>query len=462
MQYYPLSMSRFSDTVLLKQLFHRIPAEDVVAQQRFILFRIFSYTGPLVCLGVFIKMQLTIANAGILPWYILILGGVILLNYALAPLINNVKTSYILLLSSACALLHIVAYSCGGIQTAGTFYFSAIILYAYMLLGRKGGMLFTGFAFLHVIYLYIVTEYTDVTSFSMFKYDHTLISQDFLTNAILTFFLIASHSNYLQSHKNVIIQGLEQSNAELKKKNLLLKDYAANLKKSNSELEKFAYVASHDLKAPLRSIGSISGIIMQDAAERMDDDTKQNLQLISQRVNRMEKLINGLLEYSKINRQDITEHEVHFDELVNELIREVNPSEKITVSVNHGFSKLRTDRIKLKAVLSSLITNAIRHNNKPDREVILTANDHQDEWQFSVRDNGQGIDKKFHEKIFVIFQTLKARDEQESMGLGLSISKKIIEDMGGRIWVNSEPGQGADFIFTIPKERPVRADDLLV
>lgn len=151
-------------------------------------------------------MLFTIKDVGALPYLIIGLGLTILLNFYLVKSVAKLKGYILIMLLSAFTLLHIVSYSCGGIRTAGTFYFAAVILYAYMLLGRSIGKYFTYAVIFHIIYLYFITTYTNLTSFNFFKNDVLLINEDFVLNAIMTVLLIAAQGNYLQSGKNEVIQ----------------------------------------------------------------------------------------------------------------------------------------------------------------------------------------------------------------------------------------------------------------
>jgi len=458
----------------MKQIIHRlmrnnlldqIPIDDVLERQKFILFRIFSFTGMVASAGVFLKMQVTIQDAGILPYFILALAFILGINFYMVGRIRKLKLAYLLMLISACSLLHLVSYSCGGIRTAGTMYFTVVILYAFMLLGNRPGKWFTALVIVHVAYLFFISTFTNHTSFDFFKNDPALINQDFLINAILTFLLIASHSSYLQSGKNVVIRMLEQTAEELKEKNRTLKEknklllqYASGLEKSNRELDKFASVASHDLKAPLRAIGASVGMMEEDAGDRIDGEMKSHLDVIKGRVSRMEQLLNALLEYSRADRQQGTEEVVDTRILAEELRLLLCSEKHLNLKISNRLPILVTDRHKLKIVFSHLISNAIIHTDKLIVEMELDCFEKYNAWEFSLKDNGPGIDKAFHERIFVIFQTLSRRDKLDTMGAGLAISKKIIEERGGSIRVESRPGFGACFLFSIPKKsRPAPA-----
>jgi signal transduction histidine kinase len=437
-------------------LYHSIPEDEVVSKQQFVLFRIFSYSGSLVCLGVFLKMVLSIHQPGIVPYFILALAVIMLANFFLVKTVAGLRKAYFVMLAAAFILLHIVSYTCGGIRTGGSLYFPAIILYAYMLLGRKAGISFGVASILHIIYSYFISTYTDWTSFSLFKNDINLINQDFLINAILTIFLIASQGNYLQSGKNVVIQRLSKSKKMLEDKNILLKEYAHNLEKTNKELVKFASVASHDLKAPLRAIGTLTGIIQEETGHLFNEDTHTNFNIIKNRVNRMEQLLDALLKYSKADREKEEETEIDLNILLEKIIAEYTNDSRVTIKLYQKFPVIFSETNKMYQVFSNLISNAVLFNDKSKIEVNISVRETDKEWHFSVQDNGPGIDVRFHEKIFVIFQTLQRRDELETMGVGLSIVKKIVEEMGGEICVASEVGKGSEFVFTLLKKNLVK------
>lgn len=454
----PLRSQFIKDKLFKDKTYQLIPFENVIEKQRFALFRIFSLTGIIVCIAVFLKMYCTIENAGFLPWIILTLGIVIATNYFQVSEYSKLRSAYMRLIASSYLLLHIVSYDCGGIRTSGTFYFAVVILYAYMLLGKRTGNAFVCIAIAHVLFLYFISSKTSLTSFSMFKEDPVLISQDFLINAILVFLLIASQSNYLQSGRNIVISRLEESKKELEIKNqlleennILLKNYSDGLEKTNHELEKFASVASHDLKAPLRAISSLTSIIEDEAGDSFTKSTNRNFSIIKSRVNRMENLINSLLEYSKIKKFEIKSEPIDISILLSNIQSSLPAKEKLKIALTSDARIIDADISSLKTVLYHLMKNAIFFCDKDSVLLDISWKDYGQEWMFTVKDNGPGIDKQYHDKIFVLFQTLNRRDEVETIGAGLAICKKTIESIGGKIWVNSEPGSGAEFIFTIPK-----------
>jgi len=229
--------------------------------------------------------------------------------------------------------------------------------------------------------------------------------------------------------------------------------YLRDLEKTNKELDKFAWVVSHDLKAPLRAIGNLAGWIEEDAGDKFDDDVRKNFNIIKGRVTRMEDLINGLLDYSKAHHKKGDDVEVKIRDMVYDTVEFIGAPKHCVVETGNLMPVLFTDKIKIQQVFSNLLTNAIKYNDKERIYIRVDAKEFADKWEISIEDNGPGIEPQYHEKIFVIFQTLNARDNFESTGVGLAIVKKIIEEEGGRIWLHSEKGRGAKFIFTWPRKK---------
>ncbi|MES2730577.1 MAG: PAS domain S-box protein [Bacteroidota bacterium] len=231
-----------------------------------------------------------------------------------------------------------------------------------------------------------------------------------------------------------------------------LQEYAIDLEKINKELDQFAYIVSHDLKAPLRAIANLSQWIEEDLGGNLSEDVKGNLELLRSRVSRMQALISGILDYSKVNRTKITFEEVNVDALLKDIINILGLPCTHPITVQTVLPCIITNGIRLEQVFSNLISNAVKYHDKPSGNIRISYLDTPEFHQFSIADDGPGIALEYHDKIFVIFQTLQARDKVESTGVGLAIVKKIIEDQGGKIWIESEPGQGSTFIFTLPKQ----------
>jgi len=221
------------------------------------------------------------------------------------------------------------------------------------------------------------------------------------------------------------------------------------LEKKNTELNQFAYVVSHDLKAPVRGISNVVRWIEEDHAAEISPTVSKYLAFIPRRVTRMEGLIDGLLEYAKAGREGALKEAVDVAVLVAELADLIVPEGCIVRA--ERLPVLFTERLPLQQVMSNLIANAVKYGPAGSTVISVGCEDQETNYEFSVADNGPGIDPGYHEKIFGLFQTLRDRSDRESTGIGLSIVKKIVEERGGRVRVISSPGQGAKFIFTWPK-----------
>jgi PAS domain S-box-containing protein len=244
---------------------------------------------------------------------------------------------------------------------------------------------------------------------------------------------------------------LQSRATELAQLNLSLATTNSLLHERNQELDQFAYVASHDLKAPLRAIANLSEWIEEDLNTQLPPENQMQMQLLRARVQRMDALIDGLLEYSRVGRVKTPAERVDVQALVIEIVDLLSPPPSFQIEIASELPTLMARRIPLKQVLSNIIDNAIKHHPRSDGQIKITVQEQEDSYQFSVSDDGEGIDPLYHEKIFVIFQTLQARDNYESTGVGLSIVKKIVEAEGGSVRVDSQLGEGTTFSFTWPK-----------
>lgn len=231
-----------------------------------------------------------------------------------------------------------------------------------------------------------------------------------------------------------------------------------DLKRVNNELSDFAYIVSHDLKAPLRAISSLAGWLAEDYADKLDEAGRSQLHLLLKRTKRMHNLIEGILTYSRLGRLKPTLVRLDSGEAVRQVVESLSPPEDIEVRLVGPFPEIVYDRTHIEQLFQNLISNAIKYMGKPRGRVTVACADRGDRWEFSVSDTGEGIPQEHFERIFKIFQTLRPRDEVESTGIGLTIVKKVVEQYGGRIWVESQLGQGSTFYFTVPKS--LQPDDL--
>lgn len=245
---------------------------------------------------------------------------------------------------------------------------------------------------------------------------------------------------------------LEEQARELEALNLSLTKTTNLLGQRNIELDRFAYVISHDLKAPLRAIANLSVWLEEDLEGCLSGETKHSMELLRGRVYRLEALIDGLLAYSRIGRLEIKGQMVDVYELLTEVIDSLLIPEDFTVKIQQPQPVIYTKRLLLGQVFSNLISNAIKHHGGVRGKVEIGAIDRGDAIEFTVSDDGPGISPQFHDRIFAIFQTLKPKDKEENTGIGLSIVKKIIDTEGGKIWIDSCEGEGATFHFTWPEK----------
>lgn len=225
------------------------------------------------------------------------------------------------------------------------------------------------------------------------------------------------------------------------------------LEASNRELDQFAYVASHDLKAPLRGIANLSQWIEEDVGAAISEEAREHLELLRGRVHRMEGLIEGILQYSRAGRVREKPEPMDLGALLEDVLDLLAPPEEVTVEIAPDLPTLTSERLPLQQVFLNLIGNAVKYSREEGARVSVGASDAGQWHEFVVSDNGPGIAPEYHDRIFGIFQTLEARDKVEGTGIGLSLVKKIVETRGGRVWVESEPGAGAAFHFLWPKHQ---------
>ena len=226
------------------------------------------------------------------------------------------------------------------------------------------------------------------------------------------------------------------------------------LKATNEELERFAYIASHDLKAPLRVIDNASKWLEEDLAEHLSGDNRDNMNLMRNRVARMEKLLDDLLEYSRVGRStdDRYREQVTGSTLVAEIVELLAPPEGMTIEVSPAFTSIHVPKMPLQQILLNLINNALKHHDKPQGSIYVGVEDHEGHLQFTVADDGPGIHQTFHEQVFDMFQTLKPRDQVEGSGMGLAMVKKHVDLAGGTVLLESVEGQGSTFTILWPKQ----------
>ena len=266
---------------------------------------------------------------------------------------------------------------------------------------------------------------------------------------------LARAANRMIQERNRMREARQNAEAQVRQLNeeleLRVKQRTAELEAANKELNDFAYVVSHDLKAPLRGIGHIAHWLVEDYGDQFDEHGKEMIALLLNRMKRMDSLIDGILEYSRVGRMVGKETRIQLDALVQEVIISLAPPPSVQMRVVTPLPVILGDRTRVIQVFQNLLSNAMKFLETPEGNIEIGCDDAGDAWRFRVTDDGPGIDEKYFGKIFQIFQTLQARDEHESTGIGLALVKKIVEFSGGRVWVESTVGQGSAFFFTLPK-----------
>lgn len=258
-----------------------------------------------------------------------------------------------------------------------------------------------------------------------------------------------------QANKELEQEITERKHAEeeMEKLNKGLDSAVQELSRSNKELQEFAYIAAHDLKAPLRGIATLADWIATDCAESFDEQGKKQVQMLIDKVKQMSSLIDGILKYSKAGNTTRGRQEVDLNEVVSDIIKQIDPSKNVEITIDNELPTLAYEKTHILQIFQNLLTNAVKFMDKPDGQINIGCVIQDDSWKFSISDNGPGIEQKHCDRIFKMFQTLSPQSNSESTGIGLAIVKKIIEVNGGQVWVESEPGNGSTFFFTLPQQK---------
>lgn len=551
-----------------------IDREDILARQRYLLFRAVSLLGAFFMLLMAIEDLIITGYMTNIALSMVAVSAALVINYLALPHHRNFTLAYVGSVVSFIALIHAVTYSYGGIRNPDFLFIGSIILYAYVILENKGGKITLYLSLFNVIYFYALSDFTEPGAFITNDLTGRAIDLKHLVTAIISMVVMTSLSSYLSFTKNAVIRRIEESKDILEKKNEELselslvasetinsvvitsekgniewvnegfvrltgftpqeangkrmseflygeltdrnafaamenaskqlntfsteiikyrkdgapiwvqedvtrirdakgntekyifiesdiserkkseeqmQEYLSNLERTNRELDKFAYVVSHDLKAPLRAIGNLTGWIEEDTGHLLPGEVRSHFNLIKERVLRMEALINGILDYSKVAKSNNQFEQFNVADLVNSVTQMLGNPSDCEFIIDQNLPRITADKVKMEQIFMNLISNAIKFNKQPEKKVKVSVTDFGTHYRFSIIDNGPGIDPRFHEKIFQIFQTIHTKDEFESNGLGLAIVKKLVEEQQCDIWVESESGKGATFHFTWPK-----------
>lgn len=240
-----------------------------------------------------------------------------------------------------------------------------------------------------------------------------------------------------------------------------LEEKAQELARSNGELQQFVLVASHDLKEPLRMINSFVQLLQMRFPENLDSQAHEYIRYAVEGAHRIQQLIEDLLSYTRLGAQGLSVKECDLEKCLREALSNLRMTVEDTgARISHTpLPKIQADPSQMGLLLQNLIGNALKFRGAEPPQVHVFAGEEPTQWTLGIRDNGIGIDPMFFEKIFVVFQRLHPRDQYPGTGIGLSLCRKIVEQHGGRIWVESEPGKGTTFYFTLPKRKKGEARD---
>lgn len=236
-----------------------------------------------------------------------------------------------------------------------------------------------------------------------------------------------------------------QKHLELQKENLL-----RELESSNKGLQEYAHIVSHDLKSPLRSISALATWLYDDYKDSLDENGLYNLKMMQEKIEGMDKLISGILKYSTVNNDVLDHTEVDVNEVIHEIKEIIYIPENVTIKTKKKLPLIKADKTKIHQLFQNFLSNAVVNIDKPDGLVEIDYKERSAHWEFSIKDNGVGIPKEYHEKIFQIFQSIG--NKERSTGIGLSIVKKIIDRYEGKVWLESEIGVGTTFYFSLKKD----------
>lgn len=249
--------------------------------------------------------------------------------------------------------------------------------------------------------------------------------------------------------KKVYAQGIVRDITDFKRLTFEKEEFLEELKRKNEELEEYAQIVSHDLKSPLRSLQALFTWVKMDNIDKFDDNTLENLNHIDTTIENMEHLISDILAYSSANIKMDSEHNVDLNDVVANVLNTLTIPDYINVKLKCKLPIVKGEKIKFYQLFQNLINNAIRFIDKEEGQITINCKEKEKHYKISIKDNGIGIEEKYFDKIFKVFQSLN--HENSSSGVGLSIVKKIVKLYGGDIYVKSELGKGSKFIFTLKK-----------
>lgn len=243
----------------------------------------------------------------------------------------------------------------------------------------------------------------------------------------------------------------EELEREVERRTAELAERAQELEALNRELDEFVSAASHDLRTPLDGVRTLAGFILEDNADRLPEKSQQHLAQMQQRIDRLSRLLDDLLHYSRVGGDD-GRTTVDVAALVDDLRTLLDPPEGFEIVADGELPRLETNRTPLVQVLQNLVDNALKHHDRDRGRIAIGCREVAGVWEFSVSDDGPGIEPQYHEQIFRLFERLKPQDEVEGSGMGLALVRKLVERQGGTIRVESSGGRGTTFRFTWPSK----------
>ncbi|MCG1036762.1 PAS domain-containing sensor histidine kinase [Polaribacter sargassicola] len=271
-------------------------------------------------------------------------------------------------------------------------------------------------------------------------------------NYIATVLNIKSIDDIAEINESVnLVEYIEKQSEDIIEANKVREELLKDLEYKNEELNNYAHIVSHDLKTPLRSIYTLFNWIEEDSENTLTEEGKMYTQLILDNLEKMESLISGILKYSKLDQSKMQEYNINTLDLVNDIVKLIPTPKSIQIKVNQNLPTIVSNKFRINQVFQNLLENAIKSIDKEIGIIEIGAKENTDSWEFYVKDNGKGIDKKYFKKIFELFQSIDGDDK--NLGMGLSIVKKVIQFYNGKIWLESKVDEGTTFYFTLPKNQ---------
>lgn len=258
--------------------------------------------------------------------------------------------------------------------------------------------------------------------------------------------LQSSNKNLSESNSRLILEVEERKAVQLR-----LAEMTRELERSNEDLESFAYTASHDLRAPLRGIGNLIGWVREDLGGKVDQEAEAKFKLMTDRVQRMERMLEDLLQYSRIGRTDLQEADFQSDEKIREAFDLLNAEQRFELEISEPLPVLRGTPIAFQQVVANVIGNAIKHHDAETGKIRVSSSRQQGFERITISDDGPGIPEQYRERVFALFQTLKSRDSVEGSGMGLAIVRRVMDVAGGKVSVTgNDQGRGASIHIDWP------------